>query len=107
MESDRVEWLTFWVCEMDHFTAVHEEVHLFDGRDGVNSETLESILETLIIGCRGLVHDLLLPAINRTASVAQHHPHIASRPTTKRLRDAKLNRTRERKTSGYRLVRLK
>jgi hypothetical protein len=47
---------------MDHFTALHEKVHLLDGRDGVDSETLQGVLQPLVIGCRGLVHDLLLPA---------------------------------------------
>merc|ERR1712028_330114 len=40
---------------MDHFTAVHEEVHLFDGRDGVNSETLARLQASVRIGGKGSV----------------------------------------------------
>merc|ERR1719159_861396 len=45
-----------------------EQVHLLNCWDGVNAKALKGVLETLVIGGGGLVHNLLLPAHSALAA---------------------------------------
>lgn len=49
-----------WVVEVQHGAVVLDEVHLLDALDLIHSQFLQRRLQLLIIGCSGLVDDLLL-----------------------------------------------
>ena len=63
--------LTLGVVEVDHRPIVLEEVNLLDSRDVVHPQTLQSILQPLIVGGGGLVDGLLLTP-HRTLAPRPH-----------------------------------
>jgi len=54
--------LNLWVVEMNDRTIVLEEVDFLNSRDVVDSESLQRILQALVVCCRRFVNGLLLPA---------------------------------------------
>lgn len=53
---------TLGVHEVDNVVVVLEDVHLLNAGDGVNTQTLQSVLQPLVISGGGLVDSFFLPA---------------------------------------------